>query len=217
MTDAVSTAATPRTLTLTPLGVVVLGLLRERDMHPYQMLRLMQQRRDDRLVGCSRGTLYHTVARLERHGLVEEVGVDRDGNRPERTTYAVTDAGRAAADDWVRARLPRIDGILEFRVALGEAHDLPRAEVASLLSERRTALSAYRDELRAGLAGAASRQVPAQFLVELDREEHVLAADLAWLDGFLTRLADPDIPWGVHEVPVATMARLAAFRESVIA
>ena len=202
---------------LTPLGVVVLGLLREGDMHPYALLRLMQQRRDDRLVSCSRGTVYHTVARLERAGLAAEVGVDRDGNRPERTTYTLTDAGRAAADAWVRAHLPRIDGILEFRIALGEAHDLPRAEVAELLGRRREALTDYRDGLRSGLAGAQERGVPLQFLVELDRELHVLDADLTWLDGILARLAEPDFPWGAHEVPSDTMARLAAFRESVIA
>lgn len=209
MTDAAGT--------LTPLGVVVLGMLRESDLHPYAMLRLMRQRRDDRLVSSSRGTVYHTVARLERAGLAAEVGVDRDGNRPERTTYTLTDAGRAAADAWVRAHLPRIDGILEFRIALGEAHTLPRAEVAELLDARRGALTAHRDELRAGLTGAHERGVPLQFLVELDRELHVLDADLTWLDALLTRLAEPDFPWGVQELPPDTMVRLAAFRESVIA
>ena len=32
---------------LTPLGVMVLGLLREDDMHPYEMQRLLRQRRDE--------------------------------------------------------------------------------------------------------------------------------------------------------------------------
>ncbi len=209
MTDAVRA--------LTPLGVVVIGLLRERDMHPYEMLRLMRQRRDDRLVGGSRGTLYHTVSRLERCGLVVEVGVDRDGNRPERTTYALTDAGRDAGAAWVRAQLPRIDRDLEFRVALSTSHDLPRDEVADLLAQRRATLVEHRDGLRGSLAGARERGVPRQFLVELDRELTLLDADAAWLDDMLVQLADPGIPWGVHELPAETMARLAAFRESVIA
>ena len=71
---------------LTPLGVMVLALLGEGDMHPYEMIRLMRFRRDDRLVAITNGTMYHTVGRLEKAGLVTEVGVDRDGNRPERTT-----------------------------------------------------------------------------------------------------------------------------------
>ena len=93
---------------LTPLGVMVLALLREDPMHPYEMIRLMRQRHDDRIVSITNGTLYHTVARLEKQGLLTEVGVDRDGNRPERTTYALTDAGEAAIIDWVRRELPRL-------------------------------------------------------------------------------------------------------------
>ncbi len=200
---------------LTPLGIVVLGLLRERDMHPYEMMRLIRQRRDDRLVGVTNGTFYHTVSRLERDGLVEEVGVDRDGNRPERTTYRLTAAGRAAAEAWVRRELPRTDRILEFRVALSEAHDLPRADAVALLSRRRDALVVYRAGLLESLDDATGRGVPFQFLIELERETVILDADLAWLDDVLRRLADPAVPWGVHEMPADTMARLAAFRESV--
>src|SRR5690242_7590171 len=94
---------------LTPLGLMLLGLLGEGDMHPYEMIRLLRIRRDDRLVTITNGTVYHTVARLERAGLVAEVGVDREGNRPERTTYTVTDAGARAAIEWVRRELPRTD------------------------------------------------------------------------------------------------------------
>ena len=115
---------------LTPLGVMVLALLREGDMHPYEMMRLMRHRRDDRLVPIQNGTFYHTVGRLERAGLLAEVGVDRDGNRPERTTYTLTDSGRDIVLDWVRRELPRTDRPAEFRVALAEAHNLPREEVA---------------------------------------------------------------------------------------
>ena len=91
---------------LTPLGVMVLALLREGEMHPYEMIRLMRHRHDDRIVSVTNGTVYHTVARLERQGLIAEVGIDRDGNRPERTTYALADAGGAAVDEWVRRELP---------------------------------------------------------------------------------------------------------------
>lgn len=203
--------------TLTPLAVVTLGLLRERSMHPYEMLRVMKQRRDDRLVGGSRGTLYHTVSRLERDGYVAEAGTEQHGNRPPRTTYTITDRGRQAADDWVRRHLPQIDRILEYRVALGEAHDLPRFEVTALLSERRTLLAAHLADLTAILDEANNRGVPLQFLVDAENEHAVVSADLGWLDAFLTRLSDPATPWGIAELPKDTLARLAAFRESVIA
>lgn len=210
MTDAATRA-------LTPLAIVVLGLLRERPMHPYEMLRLMQQRRDDRLVGGSRGTLYHTVDRLERHGLITEAGVGREGNRPERTTYAISDAGAALADAWVRDNLARIDRILEFRVALSEAHVLPRADVIALLTARAAALRDHRGDVQATLASAHEREVPFQFLVELERELMMLDTDIRWVHGILTRLEDSALPWGPHELPAETRGRLAAFRESVLA
>ena len=125
----------PEPARLTPLAVMLLATLREGDMHPYEMLRLLRDRRDDRLVPLQKGTIYHTIARLEREGLVAEVGVDRDGNRPERTTYRLLDAGRDAVDAWVRVELPQIDRPGDFRVALAEAHNLDRDDVVALLDQ----------------------------------------------------------------------------------
>src|SRR6187431_1016505 len=139
---------------LTPLGLMVLALLGEGDMHPYEMMRLMRQRRDDRLVPIANGTMYHTVARLERAGLVAEVGVDRDGNRPDRTTYTLTPQGADTVSEWVRRELARIDRPAEFRVALAEAHNLDRDEVIALLRMRRASLAAALASLREGRATA---------------------------------------------------------------
>lgn len=186
---------------LTPLGLMVLALLAEGDMHPYEMIRLMRMRRDDRLVTITNGTVYHTVARLERAGLLAEVGVDREGNRPERTTYTVTDAGARAVGEWVRRELPRVDRPAEFRVALAEAHNLDRAEVLELLGARCAALAAAQTALADGHRFARLKDVPDQYLLEVDRDEAILAADLDWLDGLLARLADPDFAWGPEPEP----------------
>ncbi|MDF2555367.1 MAG: transcriptional regulator [Microbacterium sp.] len=181
---------------ITPLGVMILALLREDDMHPYEMIRLMRIRRDDRILALTHGTMYHTVERLERAGLVAQVGVDRDGNRPERTTYTRTDAGAAAVDAWVRRELPRIDRPVEFRVALSEAHEIDRETVITLLGERREALTLDTARVRAGLDEARAGGAPDQYLVEVDRHLALAAADIAWLDSLLERLQDPALAWG---------------------
>jgi len=187
---------------LTPLGVMVLALLREGDMHPYEMMRLMRQRRDDRLVTITNGTLYHTVARLERAGLLGEVGVDRDGNRPERTTYTLTDKGVDAVDEWVRRELPRIDRPAEFRIALAEAHNLDRLEVAGLLRTRHAALLEDHAQLVEGRTSAQRRGVPEQFLLEVERADALLRTDLAWTAALIDRLDAHAFAWGVAEIPL---------------
>ncbi|MDQ1111496.1 DNA-binding PadR family transcriptional regulator [Microbacterium testaceum] len=191
----------PETSRLTPVAVMILATLREADMHTYELVRLLKERRDDRLVPLQKGTIYHTVARLERDGLLAEVGVDRDGNRPERTTYTLRDAGRRAVEEWVRAELPQIDRASDFRVALSEAHNLERDEVIDLLDQRRALLVASVDEHSAGLDLAAERETPEQFLVELQRQSALLDAELAWQDSLRARLADRSLPWGVAEIP----------------
>jgi DNA-binding PadR family transcriptional regulator len=188
---------------LTPLGLMILALLGEGDMHPYEMIRLMRQRRDDRLVTITNGTLYHTVGRLERAGLLAEVGIDREGNRPERTTYTLTHLGGEAVGEWVRRELARIDRPAEFRVALAEAHNLEREEVVRLLGIRRSALAAVRIELAAGRDKAVAREVPQQYLLEVERELVMLESDLVWLDALVARLARHDFSWGPPELPSA--------------
>src|SRR3954447_10538864 len=90
---------------LTSLGLAALALLAERPMHPYEMYQTLVHRREDRNVKVRPGSLYHAVDRLAREGLVDAVGVDREGKRPERTSYAITAGGRRALDDRVATML----------------------------------------------------------------------------------------------------------------
>lgn len=180
---------------LTPMGVMVLALLSEGDMHPYEMVRLMRARRDERLLSITNGTLYHTVGRLQRSGLLEEVGTDREGNRPERTTYTLTDAGKDALLRWLRRELSSIDRPTEFRIALAEAHNLERRDVIENLRVRRDALAEAHVSHRDGLTGARHKNVPEQVLVEFERQEVLLEAELRWLDSLLDRLDSEAFPW----------------------
>ncbi|MDQ1129848.1 PadR family transcriptional regulator [Microbacterium sp. SORGH_AS_0888] len=189
---------------LTPLGVMLLALLREDDMHPYEMLRLLRHRHDERIVPITGGTVYHTVARLERRGLIEEVGVEREGNRPERTTYRLREEGAEALLSWVREELPRIDRPAEFRVALAESHNLDRQEVLDLLRAHRAALVADDEITTDGLVAARERGVPEQYLVEVERQATLVAAELGWLAAFMSRLEDPGFAWGPDDEDTAS-------------
>ena len=193
MTDAVER--------LTPLGLMVLALLDEDDMHAYEMLRLMRARNHSRIVALTQGTLYHTVARLERHGMIAELGVDRAGNRPERTVYRLSDAGAVALREWVRRELPRADRPDRFAVALAEAHNLPRDDVIALLGQRRDAVARRLAEHLERREQVLAAGVLPQFLLHAEREDALAAADLDWLDAAIDRIRRPDLVWGVADIP----------------
>lgn len=180
---------------LSALGVAVLALLAERPMHPYEMYQVMLQRRDDRLVKVRPGSLYHAVDRLVRTGLAEAAGTDRDGNRPERTTYRVTEPGRRALQQRLTAMLTHeADEYPEFPLALSQAHNLPRADAARLLADR---VASMCDSL-ASLDASAARvdgKVAERFWIDIDYQRAVLRAEIAWLEQLLERLTTGRIDW----------------------
>src|SRR4051794_20104541 len=89
-----------------PLWIVVLGLACEEPMHPYRMQTLIEQRGKGQIANVAqRNSVYQTIGALERAGLIRARGTARDENRPERTIYEATEAGRRTLRDWVRGGL----------------------------------------------------------------------------------------------------------------
>jgi DNA-binding PadR family transcriptional regulator len=181
---------------LSPLAVAALALLVEGPMHPYEMYQEMLKRRDDRLVKVRPGSLYHTIDRLARHGLAAVVGTDREGNRPERTTYRVTDAGRQVLQQRLTAMLREpADEYPEFPLALSQAHNLPPDEAVRLLETR---IAAMRENLEAlGLSAehVAARNIPEKFWIEVGYQRAVLRAELDWLEQLLERITTGRLDW----------------------
>ncbi len=88
-----------------PWALAILSLLFERDMHPYELRRLVRERGKDDMVDLRPGSLYRTIERLERAGLVEPVETTREGRFPERTVYRITEHGREELEEWMRVLL----------------------------------------------------------------------------------------------------------------
>ncbi|WP_278263254.1 helix-turn-helix transcriptional regulator [Nocardia sp. AG03] len=185
---------------MSPLAVAVLALLDERPMHPYEMYQLLVARREDLLVKVRPGTLYHAVARLADDEMVAAEGTDRAGNRPERTTYRITETGRAA----LRARIAELLSTPAreypiFRLALAEAHSLPREQVVALLDERVGHLGAELADLDALLAWAHEHAMPRRYWMVLEYMRTTSAAELTWIEQFAAELRAEAIEWEVFD------------------
>src|SRR5580698_9534278 len=88
-----------------PLALAVLALLFERPMHPYEIASLMRHRAIHDAIKLNYGSLYTVVDLLLRHGLIEPQSTAREGRRPERTVYRLTEPGRRRFDGWLRELL----------------------------------------------------------------------------------------------------------------
>ncbi len=176
------------------LALSLLTLLMERPMYPYEMATALRQRGKDQAIKINWGSLYTVVQNLEKYGFIEALEVAREGRQPERTTYQITDAGRAELTDWLRELL----GVPEreytrFEAALGESAILPPDELVDLLQQRLDALEAANAEHQAGL-DALTTQVPRLFLIEAEYHLALRRAEAEWVRGLLKEFTDGTFP-----------------------
>jgi transcriptional regulator len=73
--------------------ILVLGVLQERTRHGYEIARVIEERSGGAIVFHS-ATLYPTLYRLERKGLIKGQWVEKAGQR-RRRFYRITARGRA--------------------------------------------------------------------------------------------------------------------------
>ena len=79
----------------------MLALLFERPMHPYEMGVILKQRHKEESIKLRYGSLYTVIELLLRRGFIVARETGRDGRRPERTVYEITQAGRDALRAWM--------------------------------------------------------------------------------------------------------------------
>ncbi|MEV6013303.1 PadR family transcriptional regulator [Streptomyces sp. NPDC051976] len=173
-----------------PLALAVMVLLGERPMHPYEIARLLRQRGKEHSIKINYGSLYTVVQNLEKHGFVEVAGVQRQGNRPERTLYGLTAEGRVEAHDWLADMVAvPVREYPAFEAALSLILALHPDEAIELLTDRADVLEVQ----AAGVKGVIDKldgDLPRIFLVETEFQHHMLLAEAAWVRGLLARIAD---------------------------
>lgn len=178
-----------------PLSLVVLGLLAEESLHPYAMRQRIIERAHDRLPGVRLASLYDVVGRLAEAGLVCPGEPGREGHRPERVRYLLTEAGREALLGWVTESLADLDRGEEFPAALSFMYALGRDRVTEILQARAVALAASIAEDEAALAEAEAGGVPPIFLSEHRYQVALRRAEHAWIDTFTTELRAGTLSW----------------------
>ena len=182
-----------------PLALAVLALLAERPMHPYEIVTQLRQRHKHEHIKLRYSSLYSIVAALQREAFIEPHETGREGRRPERTIYALTDDGRAELADWLAELLRQpVKEYPHFAAGLSFATRLPSAEVADLLEERVRlldgAVRASRALLDSLLAGGLSRRV----LIEQEYELALQEAELRWVSGLAQDLRGGALSWPGH-------------------
>ncbi|MFD5243305.1 PadR family transcriptional regulator [Amycolatopsis sp. NPDC058340] len=176
------------------LALAILSTLNERPMHPYEMASVLKSRGKDRDMGIKWGSFYTVVGNLRKHGLIEAAESGRDGARPERTVYRITDAGRDEMLDWLRELLAELaPEEPKFVAGLSVMGWLGPDEVIALFRTRLAALEEDIASTRAELARLIE-EIPRLVLLETEYHLAMRAAEAEWIRSILGELTSGSMP-----------------------
>ncbi len=123
------------------IRLLVLGILFEHNVHGYEIFEKAKIWGADRWGDVKRGSIYHCLKQLVKEELAICLGTERDGNRPERMSYAITQQGREVFIDLLKQCLATPGDPTTLYFALAFAANLPDQVASTCLLERRKALS----------------------------------------------------------------------------
>ena len=183
-------------LDISPLALSVLELLNEGPMHPYELAATMRERHHDEFIRLNFGSLYHTVDSLERYGWIVPAEKEKEGNRPERTVYRLSDSGRKVLLQVVSEIIaqPRRE-YPYFSAGLMFMHHLDAATAAQLLEQRAQALQAVITKLSHILDEVLASGHTRLALIELEHKIAMIEAERNWVRRIAKEINDGKLEW----------------------
>ena len=182
---------TKKGLPRTPLALAVMNLLIEQPMHPYEMKSKMKGRGHDQVIKLTGGSIYGTVERLEEGGFIQALETSREGRRPERTVYAITEAGRDEITEWLKELLTEpVNEYPQFGAALAFFAHLDKDEVVRLLKIRTALLDGQIAGSERQLKTFLEMGLPRLFLIEGDYAVAMKRAELEWVKTLVHDIED---------------------------
>ncbi|MHB8620330.1 MAG: PadR family transcriptional regulator [Chloroflexota bacterium] len=178
------------------MALMVLALLSEQPRHPYDLQRLIRERHKDFADGKPR-SLYHAVDHLAGKGFIELVETSREGKRPERTIYRMTDDGR---EEFTQ----RLADLLEtpqaehpvFEAAISFLAYLPPERALDVLSARLVGLESGAAALEACLRGLRVQlHLPRLFILEVEYSRVLCQAELEWVRSLIEDIRSGRLAW----------------------
>jgi len=177
------------------IGMAILAMLYESPMHPYRMQQIIKDRGKHEVIDVSqRASLYQTINRLERDGLISARKIAKAENRPERTIYEITAVGTETLRGWIRHMLATpVKEYPEFPAALSVICLLPVKDALAQLRKRAEVLEAELKRVDADLIQASF--LPRLFLLEMELIRAQVATELTWVKTVVSDLYTGKLTW----------------------
>ena len=179
----------PRWSRSNPLALAVLVSLSEKPMHPYEVAQTLRARAKHESVRLNYGSLYAVVEALEKKGFIKATGTLREGKRPQRTIYEITDDGAREVNEWMTDLISTPSKEYPaFMAGLSFLPSLSPDEALTALRSRGMTLHVKLAAMRGAMKAAQDAGLPRIFELETEYEEQQLRAELKFVNGLVDEI-----------------------------
>ncbi|WP_433370606.1 helix-turn-helix transcriptional regulator [Actinoplanes sp. CA-142083] len=164
--------------------MMILGLVQwMQPVHGYDVRRELLSWSADKWANVQPGSIYHALRKLADEGLLREVSTEQVAGRPARTSYEITDKGRAEFQTLLRNGWWNLAPAPDpFMAAFAFLHALPREEAAAALRNRAIQLRAGVQQLEAATQAEWADQKPIYVAWMWELQINRAEAEIAWCE-----------------------------------
>ncbi len=168
--------------------MVILGLLKEQQLYGYEIKHIIEDHMGD-WTSIAFGSIYFALGKLEEEGKVEKVAVEKDGERPSRNIYRITEAGKEEFRTLLRENWDTLERqYYDFDIGLFFMDALSKEEVLAYLNKRVRQLEEILNHIELHKNEQMSLpDVPSRAAAVFDHSYMHFKAELAWTRDLLEK------------------------------
>lgn len=169
------------------IDIILLGILSGGDFFGYEIMKIIKAVMAD-IAAVTTGTLYYKLKKLEGKGLLSSTR-EREGLRPTRQRYAITDRGRRAFLEMAMTNItterrpywPHLSSLFFVQY-------LPARKAAEAVRRRAGDLRKILRRVNTTRSDMADRGYPFHALLLVEHGQRHLEVDISWLENFARAL-----------------------------
>lgn len=168
------------------LQIFILGKLSQGEHHPYDIKKQVFKPLDN-MITINDGTLYYNFEVLQKKGYIKKIKVTQTDNRPEKTTYGITDKGRKALEDEIYSVFQNYTSINSLYSSLLFLDHVDKQKLAYIIEELIAKLNMkiqHIESIDTSLIQIPEKAKPPVMLIA-EHANHTMKNDLEWLQKLL--------------------------------
>lgn len=175
---------------LSKSATMLLGLINQRPLNPYEIIKQLQIINVHRWYNIANSTVYATLKVLEKKEYIYG-SVEKDGNMPDKTIYSLTDKGKQEFVATLQQSILSFDydtNIFSIAAFFIDALDDPQ----SLLSQRLKILNSYLEGIEQQIT-VIKDDIPSIAKANIERTKYIVEAEIAGTESLIHAISHMSI------------------------